>query len=162
LSQWDDDDDDDAESGKKDRKKTIISGAGEPRCLWVVPDGRIFMEAWGPRFKKVEDFLVAIAEPEARPLHIHEFQMTEHSLYAAASMGYGTKQIIEQLKVWSKVELPKDLGAWIKDKTGKYGKVKLVLRENEHHVETADVKIMRRLLLDKRVKEVSHPHLILT
>ena len=154
LEEWEDDDDEeDEKNGNKDRKKTIISGAGEPRCLWVVPDGRIFMEAWGPRFKKVEDFLVAIAEPEARPLHIHEFQMTEQSLYAAASMGFGTKHIIEQLKIWSKVELPKDLGAWIKDKTGKYGKVKLVLRENEHHVETADVKIMRTLLKDKRVKE---------
>jgi DNA excision repair protein ERCC-3 len=79
--------------------------------------------------------------------------MTEHSLYAAASMGYGTKQIIEQLGAWSKVEVPQSLKAWIKDKSGSYGKVKLVLRENEHHVETADIKVMRRLLKDKRVRD---------
>ncbi len=126
---------------------------GEPRCLWVVPDGRIFVETWGLKFKRVEDFLVAIAEPEARPLHIHEFQMTEHSLYAAASMGYGTDQIINRLKAWAKVEISASLERWIKDKTGRYGKVKLVLRENEHHVETADVRVMRKLLKDKRIKD---------
>jgi DNA excision repair protein ERCC-3 len=152
LGGGDDEDDDGGEDNtgdKSDRRK----GGGETRCLWAVPDGRIFVEAWGLKFKRVEDFLVAIAEPEARPLHIHEFQMTEHSLYAAASMGYGTKQIIEQLKAWSKVEIPESLEAWIKNKTGKYGKVKLVLRENEHHVETADIRVMKRLLLDKRVKD---------
>ena len=119
----------------------------------MVPDGRIFLESWCPHFKRVEDFLVAIAEPEARPLHIHEFQMTQHSLYAAASMGLETKKIIEQLRVWSKYELPPDLENWIKQETRRYGKVKLVLKQNVHHIETTDTKVMARLLSDKRVKE---------
>lgn len=153
VSGAEDEDEDDPSANGAAKRSERWSRSGEPRCLWVVPDGRIFVEAWGTRVKKVEDFLVAIAEPEARPLHIHEYQMTEHSLYAAASMGYGTKQIIEQLGAWSKVEVPQSLKAWIKDKSGSYGKVKLVLRENEHHVETADIKVMRRLLKDKRVRD---------
>ena len=70
------------------------------RCLWVTPDCRIFLESWSQYFTVVEEFLVAIAEPEARPVNIYEFQMTEHSLYAAVSMGYRTHEIIAQLQSW--------------------------------------------------------------
>jgi hypothetical protein len=137
----------------RDLRDLVMADTTENKPLWVSPDGRIFFESFCRNFKSVESFLVAIAEPENRPKHIHEYQMTMHSLYAAASMGLTPKRIVEQLKVWSKTEVRADLESWIKEKTGKYGKVKLVLRENEHRVETAHRKVMRELLSDPDVRE---------
>jgi DNA excision repair protein ERCC-3 len=101
----------------------------------------------------VEDFLVAIAEPENRPSHMHEYQMTMHSLYAAASMGLTFKRIVRQLQAWSKTMISPELEDWIKEQTGRYGKVKLVLRQDEHYVETAYKDVMRKLLKDDRVRK---------
>lgn len=47
----------------------------------------------------MKDFLVAISEPDARPQRIHEYQITQHSLFAAASMGFPGKLICKRLQV---------------------------------------------------------------
>lgn len=42
------------------------------RPLWVAPDGHIFLESYSPVYRHAHDFMIAIAEPVCRPIHLHE------------------------------------------------------------------------------------------
>lgn len=123
------------------------------------PDGHIFLEAFSPVYKYAQDFLVAIAEPVCRPVHVHEYKLTAYSLYAAVSVGLQTSDIVEYLQKLSKTSVPDGIVQFIKvcvlfcEKTEciccfvllspsisflflpqlctvSYGKVKLVLKHN--------------------------------
>lgn len=98
------------------------------RPLWVCPDGRIFLETFSPIYKQAYDFLIAIAEPQSRPEVVHEYMLTEHSLYAAVSVGLETDTIISVLERLSKVNLSDDIKGFIKNSTQNYGKVSQTLK----------------------------------
>lgn len=78
------------------------------------PDGHIFLEAFSPVYKYAQDFLVAIAEPVCRPIHVHEYKLTAYSLYAAVSVGLQTSDIIEYLQKLSKTSVPDGIVQFIK------------------------------------------------
>lgn len=73
----------------------------------VASNGRIFLEAFSPKYKVpyllhkrsqlAHEFLVAICGPRSRQEYIHEYQLTAYSLYAAISVGLQTGDIIEGL-----------------------------------------------------------------
>eukprot|EP01031_Cornospumella_fuschlensis_P044118 gene44118-53933_t len=69
----------------------------EQRPIWVTKSNLIFLEAFSPLYQQACDFLVAIAEPEARPRHIHTYRLTENSLYAAVAVSITTESIISVL-----------------------------------------------------------------
>lgn len=83
-------------------------------CLCQAPDGHIFLEAFSPVYKYAQDFLVAIAEPVCRPIHVHEYKLTAYSLYAAVSVGLQTSDIIEYLQKLSKTSVPDGIIQFIK------------------------------------------------
>ncbi|XP_019854476.1 PREDICTED: TFIIH basal transcription factor complex helicase XPB subunit-like [Amphimedon queenslandica] len=118
------------------------------RPLWVAPDGHIFLESFSPVYRHARDFLIAIAEPVCRPEHIHEFQLTSYSLYAAVSVGLQTENIIHYLSVLSKTTIPPGIVEYIKLCTLSYGKVKLVLKHNRYFVESIYPDVMQSLLKD--------------
>ncbi|KJH42646.1 DNA repair helicase rad25 [Dictyocaulus viviparus] len=122
------------------------------RPLWVAPDGHIFLESFSPVYKHARDFLIAISEPVCRPEHIHEYQLTAYSLYAAVSVGLQTNDIIEYLERLSKSALPKGIIEFIKMCTLSYGKVKLVLKHNRYFVESRHSDVIQRLLKDKVIQ----------
>lgn len=51
------------------------------RPLWITPDCLIILEASSPIYQQAYDFLVAIAEPVARPQYVHRYMLTPNSLY---------------------------------------------------------------------------------
>ena len=53
----------------------------ESRPLWITPDCLIILEASSPIYQQAYDFLVAIAEPVARPQYVHRYVLTPNSLY---------------------------------------------------------------------------------
>lgn len=116
------------------------------RSLIVGKDGHIFLETFAPLYKETSDFLVAIAEPVHRTKNIHEYALTQYSLYAAASMNVKTEEIIQILANLSKNELPEELIKYIKENTETYGKVKLILKNKRYFIECNDSKILRNLL----------------
>ncbi|XP_065905045.1 general transcription and DNA repair factor IIH helicase/translocase subunit XPB-like [Dysidea avara] len=137
------------EFGAKDYSKLLdlrLDHASRP--LWIAPDGHIFLEAFSPVYKHARDFLIAIAEPVCRPEHIHEFQLTAYSLYAAVSVGLQTADIIEYLKRLSKTSIPDGIVQFITLCTLSYGKVKLVLKHNRYFVESSYVDVLQKLLKD--------------
>jgi len=92
------------------------------RPCWVCPDGVIFLEAFHDLYTSAYDFLVAIAEPVARPEYIHQYQLTAFSLYAAVATNITTDAIIKVLGRLSKNELPKKVIKFISECTKRYGK----------------------------------------
>eukprot|EP00922_Rhytidocystis_sp_ex-Travisia-forbesii_P024726 GHVS01036283.1.p1 GENE.GHVS01036283.1~~GHVS01036283.1.p1 ORF type:complete len:873 (+),score=83.29 GHVS01036283.1:158-2620(+) len=79
-----------------------------------------------------------MSEPMCRPELIHEFQITVFSLYAGLSVGLSIDDLLSNLNKFSKNELPEELIETIKRNADVFGKVKLVLRDNKHWIESGD------------------------
>ncbi|KAJ1680048.1 DNA repair helicase RAD25 [Spiromyces aspiralis] len=119
------------------------------RPLWICPDtGRIILEAFSPLAELAIDFLIAISEPVTRPAHMHEYKLTLYSLYAAASVGLETEDIINVLNQLSKIPLSKQIVRVIRECTVSYGKVRLVLKHNHYYVESSHPEVLQKLLRD--------------
>ncbi|XP_029460993.1 LOW QUALITY PROTEIN: general transcription and DNA repair factor IIH helicase subunit XPB [Rhinatrema bivittatum] len=142
------------EYGAKDyRLQMPLKGDHSSRPLWVAPDGHVFLEAFSPVYRYAQDFLVAIAEPVCRPVHIHEYKLTAYSLYAAVSVGLQTSDIIEYLQKLSKTGVPDGIIHFIKLCTVSYGKVKLVLKHNRYFVESMHPEVIQQLLQDSVIRD---------
>jgi len=77
----------------------------ERRPLWVCPNRHVFLESWSPVYKQACDFMIAISDPVTRPQYVHEYVITQYSLYAAASLGLDTEDILQGLRKLSKTEV---------------------------------------------------------
>lgn len=142
------------EFGAKDYRSVMhLRVDHSSRPLWVAPDGHIFLESFSPVYKHAHDFLIAISEPVCRPEHIHEYQLTAYSLYAAVSVGLQTSDIIEYLGRLSKTSIPEGVVEFIKLCTLSYGKVKLVLKHNRYFVESTFPDILQKLLKDHKIQD---------
>jgi DNA excision repair protein ERCC-3 len=97
------------------------------RPCWVCPDGNIFLEAFHDLYVSAYDFLVAIAEPVARPEFVHQYKLTPYSLYAAVATNIDTEAIISVLERLSKNALPKEVKRFIRDCTQKVNNNKVCL-----------------------------------
>lgn len=125
------------------------------RPLWIDPDkGKIILESFSPLASHAQDFLTTVAEPLSRPKYLHEYQLTPHSLYAAVSVGLDPKDIIAVLDRLSKIPVPEAIKDFITRCTGSYGKVKLVLKNTKHYVESSDPEMLQQLLKDEVIGPV--------
>lgn len=121
----------------------------ESRPLWIDPHrAKIILESFSPIVKDVQDFLTTIAEPESRPQFLHEYTLTPHSLYAAVSVGLDPDEIINTLERYSKIPVPTSIRDFITSCTQSYGKVKLVLKNTKHFVESSSAEQLQVLLKD--------------
>jgi DNA excision repair protein ERCC-3 len=125
------------------------------RPLWVCSDGRVVLETFSPAYLPAYDFLITIAEPLSRPEHVHEYKLTPHSLYAAVSVGLLTETILTVLDRLSKTSLPHSLASYVRSCTLNYGKVKLVLQQNQFRVESEQLSVLRYLLSDPVISDAA-------
>ncbi len=123
------------------------------RPCWTCPDGNIYLEAFHDLYVQAYDFLVAIAEPVARPEFVHQYKLTPYSLYAAVATNIETESIILVLERLSKNALPKQVKNFVRDCTSKYGKAKLVLKHNKFYVESEFPEVLRELLRDPTIAQ---------
>jgi DNA excision repair protein ERCC-3 len=147
-------DDDDNEINfnlKPDSTELKIDHANRP--LWISNNGRIILESFSPVAAQAKDLLLAIAEPITRPKHMHEYQISAYSLYAAVSVGIEPSHIIHSLELFSKTILPVGLKELVFNATKSFGKVKLVLRDNKFWIESQEIDILEELLKDKEVMQ---------
>lgn len=119
--------------------------------FWVNYDGIIILETFSPLFKAATDFLIAISEPISRPKHIHEYKITSYSLYAAASVGLSTDDILFPLERLSKNILPNSIKDFIIACTLSYGKLKLILRGSKYFMEILSEDALKVILKDLQI-----------
>ncbi|KAL9620944.1 MAG: hypothetical protein Q9160_004597 [Pyrenula sp. 1 TL-2023] len=142
--------------GNKDFSWLSLKPDHDNRPLWIDPgvsDGskkgpKITLESFSPLASQAVDFLITIAEPQSRPQFLHEYRLTEHSLYAALSVGLSGEDIVRTLSKLSKSPLADSVRDFVNKHTKSYGKVRIVLRENRFFVETEEVEITQMLLND--------------
>eukprot|EP00056_Hartaetosiga_gracilis_P000746 m.40253 g.40253 ORF g.40253 m.40253 type:complete len:787 (-) comp10337_c0_seq1:68-2428(-) len=149
------------EDGIIDIHEVALKPDHEVRPLLVSPDKRIFLETFSPVYRQAVEFLIAIAEPERRPQHIHEYRLTRDSLYAAASLGLRADYIIKILNRLSKTELPSQVKRHIMRYTKRYGKVTLYVQKGKYFLESSDPQALHAVLNDDviasfRVSESAH------
>jgi hypothetical protein len=123
------------------------------RPCYVTANRLVVLEAFSPLSKQAQDFLIAIAEPVTRPNRIHEYKITEFSLYAAISVGLETLGILSVLRQLSKTELPQNVEDFIREKTMAFGKVKLVLKNGEYWIESMFETVISTLLKDSIIRD---------
>jgi DNA excision repair protein ERCC-3 len=105
------------------------------RPLYIHHTGQIILERFSPLFTQAQDLLVTIAEPVSRPQRIHEYKLTEYSLYAAMSMGLSPSQIVEALDSLCKTILPGQIKTFVLKVGEKMGKIRILLKEGEYYLE---------------------------
>ena len=110
---------------EKDFREMKLSAAHSPKPFWLLPDGRIVLDSSSPVYREASDFLVAISEPKCRTKFLEEYQLTHFSLYAGASMGLRTEDILQAMHDMSKTAVPEKVEELVKECTERYGKVKL-------------------------------------
>ena len=125
----------------------------ERRPIWVTKDNTIILEAFSPYYSQAYDFLIDIAEPEARPEFIQTYRLTEDSLYAAVAVSRSTDSIIKVLNILCKTQVPAEVVKYIKDCTYTFGKAKLVLKDNCFFVESHFPEVLRQLLRHPKIQE---------
>ncbi|MES1913701.1 MAG: hypothetical protein MHM6MM_005869 [Cercozoa sp. M6MM] len=108
----------------------------EARPIWITKDRTVYLETWSQLYQVAYDLLVAISEPRSRPEFVHEYEITVFSLYAAASIGLSTEEILGALEKLCKVQVPEEVQQFIKTHTTKCGKVKFVLRQGHYYLES--------------------------
>ncbi|KIW29776.1 uncharacterized protein PV07_05564 [Cladophialophora immunda] len=142
--------------GEKDFSWLSLKPDHENRPLWIDPNvsvgskkgPKITLESFSPLSAQATDLLTTIAEPQSRPSYLHEYRFTEHSLYAALSVGLRGEDIIRALEKLSKTPVPETVIEFINRHTKTYGKVRLVLRNNKFFVESDERPIIDMLLKD--------------
>lgn len=139
---------------KRDFKSQMLKKDHIHRPLWIDPrSSTVTLESFSPLYKQAQAFLVNIAEPQSRPSYIHEYKITNHSLYAAVSVGLKAQDIINTLERFSKTAVPQAMIDDINFNTKSYGKVKLVLKQNRYFVESTDPNILQSLLRDQVIAQ---------
>jgi DNA excision repair protein ERCC-3 len=142
--------------GSKDFSYLSLKPDHDNRPLWIDPSvshgskkgPKITLESFSPLAAQAEDFLITVAEPQSRPIYLHEYRLTEHSLYAALSVGLSGQDIVRTLEKLSKTPLPVTVSDFIYRHTKSYGKVRLVLRDNRFFVESEEPGVIQMLLKD--------------
>ena len=97
--------------------------------LIVQGDGTLLLEVKNPRYEEARDFLARFSELEKSPEHMHQYRITSLSLWNAAAAGLGAHEIVKGLADLTKYELPPNVGADIKEKIARFGKVVLLPAE---------------------------------
>eukprot|EP01080_Neovahlkampfia_damariscottae_P002404 gene2404-2868_t len=137
-----------------------LKANSEKRPLIVCPNNLILVETFSPYYEEALDFITAIAEPLSRPNYIHEYKLTDYSLMAAASIGLKTEQIINILEKLNKYELSEKVKKFIIQWTKCYGKIKLVLQNNNFYIESQQRDILEELTTDEIMLSFSEKYQI--
>ena len=94
--------------------------------LIVQSDRAILLDVHAPLADECRNALIPFAELERSPEHLHTYRLTPLSLWNATSAGIKSDSILETLDAYSRYDVPQNVGAWIKEVAGRFGKLKLV------------------------------------
>jgi DNA excision repair protein ERCC-3 len=97
----------------------------------VQSDRSILLETDNKVFESARDALAGFAELVKSPEHYHTYRISPLSLWNAASAGLVADQIVEQLKRYSKYDVPQNIIQDIYDYVARYGKLKMIKGTND-------------------------------
>ena len=117
----------------------------------VQGDKSVLLEVNNERYRDARDTLARFAELEKSPEYVHTYRITPLSLWNAASSGLGAETILEGLGQYSKYPLPDNVRVDIEDYISRYGRVKLIRRNNDLLLVSDDVALIAEFLHQKQL-----------
>jgi len=121
--------------------------------LIVQSDRTVLLETDNDQFEEARDELSKFAELVKSPEHIHTYRITPLSLWNAAALQYRPEEVKEQLETYSKYEVPESLLADIDDFMERYGRIKLVTRDDNLYLTSEDNSLLNEVARHEKVEE---------
>ena len=121
--------------------------------LIVQSDRTALLEVDNPRYGECRDQLAAFCELIKSPEHIHTYRLTPLSLWNARAAGMTAEQMVEILNEYSKYDVPGNIVHDIRDYVGRYGRLKLFLRDGRLLLQANDNLLMTEIRHTKLVQK---------
>jgi DNA excision repair protein ERCC-3 len=106
--------------------------------LIIQSDMTLLLETMGPKYSEARDFLAQFAELTKSPEYLHTYRLTPLSLWNAASAGMTSNEVCEGLTQLAKYDIPQNVMAEIRELMARYGRVKLIVQDDQHILESED------------------------
>jgi DNA excision repair protein ERCC-3 len=94
--------------------------------LIVQSDRSLLLEVGGPQYAACRDAISPFCELLKSPEHVHTYQITNLSVWNAASSGMGADEMVAALDRFSRFEVPPNVRRDLKDLHSRYGRLRLV------------------------------------
>ena len=99
--------------------------------LIVQGDRSLLLDVHAPLAEECRNALIPFAELEKSPEHLHTYKLTPLSLWNAASAGFSAEDAVAVLEKYARYDVPRAIPAWIKEVSGRFGKIRLLPYEQE-------------------------------
>jgi DNA excision repair protein ERCC-3 len=120
--------------------------------LIVQGDKTVLLEAANAHYAEARDVLARFAELEKSPEYIHTYRITPLSLWNAAASGMRAQEIIAGLMRYAKYPLPAHVLRDIEEYVSRYGRVKLVRKDDQLLLVSADPLLLTELASHKKLQ----------
>ena len=121
--------------------------------LIVQSDRTALLEVDNPRYEECRDQLSAFCELIKSPEHIHTYRLTPLSLWNARAAGMTAEEMTGILAEYSKYDVPGNILHDIRDYVGRYGRLKLFLRDGSLMLQAEDNLLMTEIRHNKQVQK---------
>ena len=91
----------------------------------VQSDKTVFLEVDSPAFEEARDVLGAFAELDKCPEHMHTYIISPLSLWNAASAGFTSEEVLNNLRKFSRYPIPSNVQSDIAEYMSRYGRLVL-------------------------------------
>jgi len=118
----------------------------------VQGDKTVLLEVANERYKDARDALARFAELVKSPEHIHTYKITPLSLWNASASGSVVDDVITTLYEYSKYDIPGNIVDDVKDFMGRYGKLRLIKRDDELILASDDPLLITEVWHYKRIR----------
>ncbi len=118
----------------------------------VQSDNTLLLEVNHDEFENARDSISPFAELEKSPEHIHTYRITPLSLWNAASAGLSTREIMTDLKKFSRYDIPEVVRTTVFEQMGRYGILKLDKIDDELILTSEDYLLLKEILNHKTVQ----------
>ena len=117
----------------------------------VQGDKSVLLEVDNEYYRDARDVLARFAELEKSPEYVHTYRITPLSLWNAAAAGLSAEAILEGLRRYSKYPVPSNVWVDIGDYISRYGRVKLIRRDDDLLLVSDDTALIAELIRHKKL-----------
>lgn len=118
----------------------------------VQSDRSILLEVDNPSFAAARNAFSRFAELEKSPEHIHTYRLSPLSLWNAASLGLTGDEVLRDLALHSKYDIPQNIRFEVIEQMSRYGKIRLVSRDGVLLLESTDRHIVTEIWNNDQIR----------
>lgn len=134
-----------------------MNGMATDKPLIIQSDRTLMLDVHSTGADECRNQIIAFSELVKAPEHVHTYHISPISLWNAASAGIGADEILKRLDRWTKFPIPQNVSSFIRDVSGRYGKIKLFPNDDERYLlKVEDPFIAKSIGADQNLKGLVH------